>query len=134
MAKGQQKHQDRLDAVAALGRGLARRARSRCELCETGSVALAPLEVPPLPEEPEETRAVMVCHGCRAGLEEARGWRDDPQAWRFLEGTAWSEIPAVQVSACLLLRRLADGGAGWATDTLEGLVLAPEVEAWLAQL
>ena len=131
MAKGQQRHQARLDALAGLGRGLARRARSHCELCETGGVPLAPLEVPPLPEEPEEESAILVCQGCREGLEAARGWQDDLQAWRFLEGTMWSQVPAVQVSACRLLRRLADGGAGWATDALDGLVLGPEVEEWL---
>jgi len=43
----------------------------------------------------------------------------------------WSEVSAVQVCAVRLLRRLRDGGAGWAGDALDGLYLDPVVEAWV---
>ena len=128
MAKGRQRHQERMEALAALGRGLARRARSTCELCEATGVPLGPWEVPPLPEEPEEERTVLACGRCRAGLD---GGRLEPQEWRFLEGSVWSPVPAAQVAAARLLRRLAAAGEGWATDVLDGLVLEPDLEEWL---
>ena len=127
MARGYDANQEHKAALAALGRGLARRARSRCELCEQGERSLAPWEVPPAPAEPEEDRCLMICGGCRAGVE---GGRVDSDAWRFLEGVVWSELPAVQVTAVRMLRRLAAEGVSWAVDVVDGLYLEGEVQEW----
>ena len=40
MAKGLLKHQERKSALSLLGKDLARRARSKCELCEASGVPL----------------------------------------------------------------------------------------------
>lgn len=129
MAKGYDKHQERMEAIQGLGRSLARRARSTCELCEESGIPLHVREVPPLPEEPEADRAVMVCERCGAAIG---GAKLEPSAeYRFLEGVVWSDMPTIQVCAVRLLGRLAEQGVEWATDTLDGLYLDPEVQEWV---
>jgi protein PhnA len=129
MARGHEQHKQRQEAIAALGRPLSRRARSRCELCEASGTRLTPFEVAPIPEEPDPDRALMLCDRCLAG---ALGGRLDANEWRFLETSAWSELPPVQVQAVRLTRRLLDElRADWAHDLLEMLYLPPEVEDWL---
>ena len=48
MAKGLDKHRERLEALALFGKDLTRRAGSKCELCETAGVKLQIHEVPPV--------------------------------------------------------------------------------------
>ena len=127
MARGRERHQERERARHALGRDLSRRARSTCELCESAGEQLHPWEVPPLPEAPDPDRAVLICPRCTAGCE---GGRVEANAWRFLESTMWSEVPAVQVVAVRLLKRLSSDGATWARDALDGLYLEEDVQAW----
>ncbi len=129
MAKGLQKHQERLDAVNALGRHLARRAGSKCELCEAGGVRLEAYEVPPAPAvEPELERTLLMCVRCHEG---AKGGQLAKGEWLFLQGSAWSDFAPVQVTAVRLLRRLDEAGEGWASELLDGLYLSDEVQDWL---
>ena len=60
MSRGLNRHQERVQAVAGLGRNLSRRAGNRCELC-ADRTSLAVVEVEPLPEDPDDDAAVMVC-------------------------------------------------------------------------
>ncbi len=129
MSRGHDKHQERLDAINRLGRNLARRARSCCELCEA-SASLSPLEVPPLPEEPELERTVLLCERCHDGAKRGRIEADD---WRFLETAMWNETAAAQVIAVRLLQKLADDEVHWARAALDGLYLEPEVQEWVAE-
>ncbi len=122
MARGRERHEAHQQAVAALGRSLSRRARSRCELCGDGG-PLAVVEIPGGPEEPDEEWAVMLCARCR-DLERA-----DPGDCRFLEGSAWSETVPAQVLAVRHLRHLAADGVGWAADALDGLWLDEAIQA-----
>ncbi len=112
-------------AFQALGKDLARRARSRCELCEQAR-SLQVLPVPP-PDEADLDAAILACEPCR---EWAGGGRIvEPSELRFLETAAWSEIAPVQIVAVRLLRRLVEeGDAPWAADVLDGLWLPEEVE------
>ena len=129
MARGHEQYKQRQEAIAALGRPLARRARSRCELCEAGGTRLFPFEVAPIPEEPDTGHAVMLCERCIAG---ATGGSLVPMEWRFLETSAWSDIAPIQVVAVRLSRRLSDEyRCDWASDLLGMLYLPPEVEDWL---
>jgi len=128
MATGLQKNRMRQEALADLGKGLARRAGSRCELCHAGGVGLVAFEVRPVPETPDPDRIAFICEQCIDGAE---GGRLVPERWRFLETAVWSEVPAVQVLAVRLCRRLYEDGQEWAGNILAGLYLAPEVEEWL---
>ncbi len=138
MARGRDKHQERLNAVGRLGRSLARRSGSACELCSAKGTRLDPWEVPPAPaDEPDIERTLLLCERCRGAA--AGGKLGDAAQWRFLDEAVWNELQPAQVTAVRLLRRLSEakkaneakGGAAWAAATLEGLYLSPEVEEWL---
>jgi protein PhnA len=131
MARGREQYKQRQEAIAALGRPLSRRARSRCELCDASGTRLTPFEVHPIPEDPDPDRALMLCDRCLSGVT---GGGLEPNEWRFLETSAWSELPPVQVVAVRAVRRLSEEHAtDWASDLLGMLYLPPEVEEWLAQ-
>lgn len=127
MAKGFDRHQQRKQDIDALGRVLGRRSHSRCELCGDRT-SLSIIEVPPLPEDPDEDHAVMVCARCKPAVEgeELRGNTD---SWRFLAEAVWSETAPVQVVAVRATRGLADQGVEWARETVEGLYLDEAIEA-----
>lgn len=130
MAKGYDEYQARQAAVNLLGKELARRSRSHCELCNARGVPLSVFEVPPeLPERGAEA-ALFLCEECRSQLDNPRQF--DATRWRFLTERVWSETPAVQVLAVRLLRRLS-AEEGWAATALEDLYLDDEIEAWAAQ-
>jgi protein PhnA len=128
MAKGKEKHEERQAALELLGKDLARRARSRCEVCEASGVPLRAYEVPPPPAEPEMDRCALICHSCEKALENTRLELKDGE-WRCLGNTLWSDVPAVQVAVVRLLRRLAPR-TDWARELLEDALLDEETLAW----
>ena len=130
MAKGLLKHQERQSALSLLGKNLARRARSKCELCDASGVALTIYEVAPVPSEPDFEHCIMTCDTCRQQLEHPK--RMQPDHWRCLTKTIWSEVPVIQVLSLRHLRQLAEQHQ-WAADTLEIAYLTPEVEEWATQ-
>ena len=113
VAKGKEKHQARLQAIQLLGKDLARRARRKCELCETAG-ELRTHDLAP-DDEPALGSVVLLCERCR---ELAAGQAQDARTLRFLEGAVWNEEPAV---AGLARTLLGDVDADWARDTLEML-------------
>lgn len=130
MAGGYQKNQERKQALSLLGKDLARRAGRKCEVCEAAGVALHPWEVPPVQDDPELERTLLLCERCTAAAE--GGALQDPAAWRCLETVMWAELPALQVTAIRLLRRLADARVDWAAVALDTAYLSDEAQAWLA--
>jgi protein PhnA len=128
MAKGYEKHKERLDAINALGRELTRRSSSKCELCGDSGVKLSGHEIVPLPEQPDADHTVFICEACRDGLT---GGKLDADRWRFLENVIWSDVPVVQVAAVRITRKLLEQGVLWAADLLDNVYLSPEVEEWV---
>ncbi|MCK4564036.1 MAG: phnA protein, partial [Verrucomicrobia bacterium] len=53
-----------------------------------------------------------------------------PSHWRCLNHSLWSEVPAVQVMAVRMLRRLAKADHRWAIELLEHAYLEPELDEW----
>lgn len=127
MARGRDEHLARQGQLNALGKALARRAKSVCELCEARE-SLQVVEVPPVENEPQLDNCVLLCSACASQLEPAA--KLDAQHWFCLNQSIWSEVPAVQVLAWRLLQRLAT--ESWAQDLLEQVYLEPEVAAWAA--
>ncbi len=125
---GYERNQKRIQQLMSLGRNLARRANSTCEICEQSGRSLKPYEVPPLPDEPDLEHSIFVCDDCRIALD---GGPMNAGEWRALTGPMWSEVSPVQVSAVRLMRRLADDGVQWAKDDLDGLYLEPDIQAWV---
>jgi len=130
MAKGYQKNKERLAQVSLLGKTLVRRAKKKCELCGTQGESMSVMEVEPAPATPAPDHALMACTACRTVLEQDN---PDPNQSRFLETAAWSEIPAVQVTAIRLCRKLADNGVDWARELMDMVYISPEVKNWLGE-
>jgi len=131
MAKGREEHEARQWALQSFGKDLARRAKSKCELCEVAGEKLAIFEVPPVPSEPDFDHCLLVCERCRSALE-GSGAVVGGEEWRVLAQTVWSEMPAAQVAAVLLLKRLA-ATEDWARETVEELYLDDEVADWVTR-
>lgn len=131
MAKGREEHQARVAHLNSFGKELARRAKSKCELCEVAGEKLLVLEVPPEPRGPEVERCVMLCEACATAVREPKKFRAGDH-WRCLAQTVWSEVPAVQALALRLLKRQEDSQA-WARETLETVFADEEVEALAAE-
>ncbi len=130
MARGYDEYRERQSLVNMLGKQLARRSRSRCELCGASNVPLSVFEVPPEQAEPAAEMALFLCEECRSPIADLRQF--NATRWHFLAECVWSDIPAVQVMAVRLLRRLSDKEA-WASAVLEDLYLDEEIETWIAQ-
>ena len=52
----------------------------------------------------------------------------DVHHWRCLNDSMWSQVPAVQVMAWRMLKRL--GAEGWSQDLLDMLYLDDDTRAW----
>ena len=127
---GLQRHQARQEALQDLGRALARRAKSRCELCQDSGVPLRPLEVPPAPAQPDLERTLLLCSLCADALLSPLA--PPGERWRVLETAIWSELLPVKVCAARLLARLSlKGQQAWAAQCLDAAYLDDEALAWI---
>lgn len=131
MAKGREEHEARVAALNAFGKDLARRAKSKCELCERAGERISIYEVPPVSREPEFERCLLLCGDCLEQASEPKRFRPG-EHWRVLAGQAWSENPMVQVMAVRLLRRQA-ASQDWARSALGELYLDEDVEALVTE-
>lgn len=98
------------------------RANETCELCGA-SGALVQFDVPSA--APREA-SIVVCETCDQQL--ADGADLDSNHWYCLQGSIWSEIPAVQVVSFRMLHRLET--EIWAQELLGQAYLADDVLEW----
>ena len=131
MAKGYDSNQERLRALSLLGKDLARRAKSKCEVCQASGVPLRIHEVAPVPKEPDPDHVIMVCAACEEALDDT-ATPLEPNRWRVLTETLWSDAPAVRVSVVRLLQRLAKN-TDWARETLDEAYLEEGILEWAAK-
>ncbi|NOU52728.1 PhnA domain protein [Pseudoalteromonas sp. JBTF-M23] len=104
------------------------RSAGKCELC-TSSDALSVYEVPPVAEAHSD-KCVYLCQNCKSQVE---GSSDlETNHWHCLNDSMWSQVPAVQVVAYRMLKRLAPDN-GWAQDALDMLYLEEETRSWAEQ-
>ncbi len=127
MGKGYETHQARVLALQGIGKDLARRAKSKCELTGASGVPLRPYEVPPVADDPDLDRTLLVSDVCLEVLENPK--RLKGREWQCLAETVWTELPAAQVVAWRMLNRLAKS-EDWAREVIEEVFLDEEVEAW----
>lgn len=100
------------------------RSGSKCELCGA-TENLHVYAVPPQTDEGAD-QCVLVCATCLEQIEDAE--KVDPNHWRCLNDSMWSQVPAVQVMAWRMLTRLS--AEGWPRDLLDMLYLDDETLAW----
>jgi protein PhnA len=127
MAKGYETHQLRMTLLQGLGKDLARRAKSKCELTGVAGVPLRAYEVPPVPQEPELDRTLLLAEACHQAI--AHPASVVAREWRCLGEAVWTDFPALQVVAWRLLNQLAPRD-DWARQLLEEVVLDPATEEW----
>lgn len=100
------------------------RSNSSCELCST-TESLEVYEVPPNSNGSAD-ECVLLCASCREQIEDPE--KVDPNHWRCLNESMWSQVPAVQVLAWRMLTRL--HAEGWPQDLLDMLYLDDDNLAW----
>ena len=124
MAKGKDEHQARMNELSSFGKDLAKRSKSKCELCAE-STSLEIFEVPPV-GDPDFEKCVMICASCREQIVDSK--KINVNHWHCLNETAWSEVPAVQVLVWRLLGELSS--EAWAQDLKDQLYLDEEIVEW----
>ncbi len=100
------------------------RSGNKCELCGAQN-NLAVYEVPPV-AEPNSDKSILVCETCQSQIDATGSY--DMTHWRCLNDSMWSPVPAVQVMAYRMLKRL--NTEGWAQDLLDMIYLEDDVRAW----
>lgn len=100
------------------------RSESRCELC-SATEHLAVYEIPPQASNDPDT-CILVCSTCLEQIEHPD--KVEPNHWRCLNDSMWSQIPAVQVMAWRMLSRLS--AEGWPQELLDMLYLDDETLNW----
>ena len=100
------------------------RSESKCELCGA-TEDLSVYEVPPT-SNGNANHCVLICTTCREQIENPE--KVDAHHWRCLNESMWSQVPAVQVMAWRMLKRLSS--EGWAQGLLDTLYLDEETQAW----
>lgn len=100
------------------------RSESKCELC-TATENLNVYEVPPKSNGTPE-QSILLCGTCKEQIEDSE--KMEPDHWRCLNDSMWSQVPAVQVMAWRMLTRIQS--EGWPQDLLDMLYLDDELLAW----
>ncbi|MEQ9098927.1 MAG: PhnA domain-containing protein [Imperialibacter sp.] len=100
------------------------RSESKCELCQaTESLSVFLLS----PGENETIdNSILVCGKCQAQLSETEP--ADPNHWRCLNDTVWSEVSAVKVQAYRILHGLR--AEGWPQNLLDMMYMAESELKW----
>ncbi|OUR94589.1 PhnA protein [Flavobacteriales bacterium 34_180_T64] len=105
----------------SIERELKKRSDSKCELCSTDEnlqiYTLAPIKDKSL------EKSIMACNICIGQIEDPE--TTDPNHWRCLNDSMWSEYQPVQVMAWRMLSRLK--AEGWPQDLLDMMYLEEDV-------
>tara|TARA_R110001592_G_scaffold64055_6_gene196647 strand:- start:2135 stop:2713 length:579 start_codon:yes stop_codon:yes gene_type:complete len=97
---------------------------NQCELC-AASDNLTVYNVA-LIQSKNADESANICGTCKDQIENPD--KMDPNHWRCLNDSMWSEVPAVKVLAWRMLNRLR--GEGWPVDLLDMMYLEDDVLAW----
>lgn len=108
----------------SLAQQLQNRSGNKCELC-TADSNLTVYGVPPT-DNANADNSILVCKTCLDQIEKTE--QINPEHWKVLTETMWSEFAPVQVVAWRMLSRLRN--EGWAADSLDILYLDEETLEW----
>ena len=100
------------------------RSNSKCELCAS-TENLNVFEVPPS-SNGSFANSILLCSQCEEQINDSE--KVDPNHWRCLNDSMWSQVPAVQVMAWRQLKQLS--GESWAQDLIDMLYLDDEMTVW----
>lgn len=105
---------------------LKQRSDDKCELCGNDNNLTTYIVTPRSGEQPDD--CILACATCVEQIENQD--KIDPNHWRCLNDSMWSQIPAVQVMAWRMLTRLKS--EGWPLDLLDMLYLDDDTMNWAA--
>ncbi len=128
MSKASEKHKARINELTSFGKNLARRSKSHCELCDAHGIKLIVHEVPPVDKDPQFDCCIFICENCQGQIEKPKS--TDINHWHCLHTSIWSEIPAVQVMAVLMAKRISDK-ADFAEELLDQVYLEENISNWV---
>lgn len=106
---------------------LSERSNNACELCGSTENLTVYTVAPKSGNAVDEV--VHTCGTCHAQLNDPDA--ADPNHWRCLNDSMWSEVPAVKVVAYRMLFHLK--AEGWPNDLLDMMYLEEEDLAWAKQ-
>jgi len=109
----------------AINTQLQDRSNHLCELCGKQDETLYAYTVPPKTEELVENQVVL-CKDCSNYI--TSGDYSNIHHWRCLEGSIWSEVPAVQVLSYKILSKLTS--EEWAREAVEAAYLDESLISW----
>ena len=100
------------------------RSESKCELCSS----IENLVVYNIPPDSNNTpdQSAYLCEICIDQINNSNNI--DPNHWRCLNDSMWSQVPGVQVLAWRMLTRLSN--EGWPQDLLDMLYLDDDMLNW----
>lgn len=103
---------------------LEKRSGGNCELCGATDELNVYVVAPKSGDNVDE--CIHICNTCHSQVS---GESDlDPNHWRCLNDSMWSEVEAVKVTAWRLLNELK--GEGWPNDLLDMFYMEEETEKW----
>jgi protein PhnA len=102
------------------------RSNSSCELCKA-DISLSLYTLPP-EENLDADKSIQVCQTCLGQINHQQEL--DTNHWRCLNDSMWTQVPAVQIMAWRMLKRLSTQAESWAQDLLDMLYLDEEMQAW----
>jgi len=108
----------------SLERALQKRSHQKCEL-SGATEDLVAYQVPKSPGNGIESH-ILISKTCLEQIENPE--KIDPNHWRCLNESMWSEVPAVQVVAWRMLHRIK--AEGWPQDLLDMLYLDDDTLQW----
>lgn len=106
-------------------RNLIKRSGSKCELCNAEE-NLSVYDVQPIQGHRGDLGSFYACSTCIHQIEHPES--TDPNHWRCLNESMWSEVPAVQAIAWRMLHRIK--AEGWPQDLLDMLYLEEDLLSW----
>lgn len=108
----------------SLEKSLKERSGNKCELCNA-TTNLNTYAVPPVTNQNIDN-SILVCSTCKEQIEHPE--KVDPNHWRCLNDSMWSEVDAVKVMAWRMLNRLRS--EGWTQDLLDMMYMEDDVKKW----
>lgn len=103
---------------------LLKRSGNKCEICSSEK-ELSVYEIPPNGKGTVDD-SILICSTCKEQIEDPE--KTDPNHWRCLNDSMWSEVPGVQVIAWRMLNRLKN--EGWPQGLLDMFYLDEETQKW----
>ncbi|HTB52376.1 MAG TPA: PhnA domain-containing protein [Ferruginibacter sp.] len=104
---------------------LQNRSSGACELCSEPDASLLAYAVPPKNDDSIDN-LVVLCSNCYGQI--AASNFSDSNYWRFLTGSIWNEVPAVQALSYKILTKLS--AEEWASETIGSVSLEESVINW----